>query len=297
MKIPAKYKGLICSLIASLSFSAMSAMVHLAGDLPSMQKALFRNLPALAFTFFFMLQNHIPFRVEPRNRASLLGRCLSGTAGLLLNFYAIDHLLLADANMLNKLSPFFAIVFSVFLLKEHLKPAQVIGVLSAFIGALFIIHPSGSNMALLPSLLGAVSGVLAGLAYTFVRKLGLLNENGIRIVFYFSLTSVLVTTPYFLIAGSPMSPRQFLILFGAGLGGALGQLFITRAYFYAPARELSVYDYMQVLFAALWGWMLFDQVPDFWSLLGYVIIVGAAVVMFRYNNRTDSLHSGEQIST
>lgn len=275
----------------------MTALVHLAGDLPSTQKALFRNLPALIFTFFLMLRRHISFRVEPGNRVSMLGRCLSGTAGLLLNFYAIDRLVLADANMLNKLSPFFAVLFSVFLLRERLKPVQGLGVLTAFVGALFIIRPTGSGLAFLPSLAGAVSGVSAGLAYTFVRKLGKLGENGIRIVFYFSLVSTLITAPFLLFVRCGMSLHQLMILLGAGLGGTFGQLFITRAYFYAPARELSVYDYMQVLFATLWGWLLFDQVPDAWSLLGYTIIVGAAVAMFLYNNRPDSLPPQEQIST
>ena len=291
MKIPTKYKGLLCSLGASLSFAFMSAMVHLSGDLPSMQKALFRNLPALIVTFIFMQARHVSFRVEPRNRASMAGRCLSGTVGLLLNFYAIDHLVLADANMLNKLSPFFAILFSAILLQERLDAAQIVGVVSAFLGALFIIRPSGAGAALLPSVLGAISGMGAGLAYTFVRKLGKSGERDVRVVFYFSLVSTVITLPYFLVAGKAMSGRQFLVLMGAGLGGAMGQMFITRAYFYAPARELSVYDYIQVLFAAIFGRILFGQIPDLLSFLGYAVIIGTAIVMFRYNHRSDPLSS------
>lgn len=263
----------------------MTALVHLSGDLPSVQKALFRNLPTLIVTAAIMLRRGISFRVAPVNHLSLLGRCAAGTAALILNFYAIDRLALADANMLNKLSPFFAVLFSFFLLKETLKPAQLIGIATAFGGALLIIRPTGDNLTLLPAVCGVFSGMGAGLAYTCIRKMGQHGENGIRIVFYFSLFSSAVTAPYFFLRGNSMSPHQLLCLLGAGLCGAGGQFAITGSYFYAPARELSVYEYVQVLFAAVWGYFLFGQVPDLLSVLGYTVIIGAAVVMFLYNNQ------------
>ena len=286
MKLPAKYKGLLFSVLASLCFSGMSAFVRLSGDLPLMQKALFRNLPALAIASYIMFKNKIPLRVEPVNRWSMLGRCAAGTTGLLLNFYAIDHLVLADANMLNKLSPFFSILFSVFLLREKLKPAQAVGVSAAFCGALLIIKPSGGSMDFWPAVGGVLGGMGAGLAYTFVRKMGYHQENKNRIVFYFSLFSCLVTLPFFIGTHHSVTLRQVLLLLCAGLCGAGGQFSITRAYFYAPARELSVYEYLQVLFAAVWGFFLFNQIPDVLSFLGYAIIIGSAVIMFFYNNHT-----------
>ena len=82
-----------------------------------------------------------------------------------------------------------------------------------------------------------------------------------------------------------MTLRQFLILMAAGLFAAGGQFFITRAYFFAPARELSVYEYAQVLFAAAWGYALFRQTPHPLSVVGYAVIIGAGVVIFLYSNR------------
>jgi drug/metabolite transporter (DMT)-like permease len=207
-----------------------------------------------------------------------------------MNFYAIDHLVLADANMLNKLSPFFAILFSFFILREKLRAPQILGVLTAFSGALLIIRPTGSNLTLFPAACGALGGLGAGLAYTFVRKMGQNGENGTRIVFWFSLFSCVVTLPYFVTAGVPMTHQQFLILLCAGLCGAGGQFSITKAYYYAPARELSVYEYVQVLFAAVWGRLLFHQTPDLLSFAGYAVIIGTAVVMFLYNNHFGPFH-------
>ena len=74
-----------------------------------------------------------------------------------------------------------------------------------------------------------------------------------------------------------MSLKQLLFLLGAGLAATGGQLSITAAYTYAPAKEISVYDYTQVIFAALWGFLFFGQIPDVLSVIGYVIIIGAAV--------------------
>lgn len=279
-----KYKGLCCALLAAVCFSGMTAFIHLSGDLPTMQKAFFRNFPALIFTSVLMLKRHTPFLPEPVNRAPMAGRVLAGTAGLIMNFYAIDHMVLADANMLNKLSPFFAILFSYFLLKEKIKPAQAAGVTAAFCGALLIIRPSGGSSAI-PAICGVLGGLGAGLAYTCVRKMGEHGEDRTRIVFFFSLFSCTVSLPFVLFAGAPMALWQFLALLGAGLCGAGAQFAITAAYFYAPARELSVYEYTQVLFAAVWGRLLFGQVPDLLSFLGYAVIIGAALMMFLYNNR------------
>ena len=113
-----KTKGILYIITAAFGFSMMSVFVHLAGDLPSMQKAFFRNIIALIFVFTIMVKNHISIIPKKGNMPYILARSAFGTIGLLCNFYAIDRLVLADANMLNKLSPFFAIIFSVFLLKE-----------------------------------------------------------------------------------------------------------------------------------------------------------------------------------
>ena len=196
--------------------------------------------------------------------------------GLICNFYAIDRLNISDANMLNKLSPFFAILMSIFILKEKASKKEWLIVAVAFVGALFVIKP-GFNMALGPALMGTLGGFGAGVAYTFVRKRG---KNGVRgpiIVMFFSTFSTLVCLPFFLMSYQPMTWKQLLFLLGAGMAATGGQLSITAAYTYAPAKEISVYDYTQVIFAAIWGFCFFGQVPDVISIVGYVIIIGAAV--------------------
>ena len=163
-------KGIVCIIFAALSFALMGNFVHLAGNVPSMQKAFFRNAVAFVCSLVIMLWKHEPFHPpKPSHWGYLFARACFGTLGLLCNFYAVDRLNLSDASMLNKMSPFFAIIMSYFLLKERLTLFQGVSVAVAFLGSLLIIKPNPSNMALVPSLIGLLGGFGAGVAYSFVR--------------------------------------------------------------------------------------------------------------------------------
>ena len=207
-------------------------------------------------------------------------RSVFGTMGILCNFYAVDHLVVSDASMLNKLSPFFVIIFSSLFLKEKANRVQKISVVIAFIGALFVIRPSVDIFQNVNSLVGVLGGLGAGIAYTCVRQLGKQGVKGARVVFFFSAFSCLVLVPFLILDYHPMSLKQILFLLGAGLMAAGGQFTITAAYNFAPAREISVFDYTQVVFAALLGFFVLGQVPDLYSVIGYVIIIGVAVWSF-----------------
>lgn len=285
LKIPPKAQGICYIIMAAFGFSCMSLFVKLAGQLPPFQKAFFRNFIALVFMFAVLLRQKVGFRPNKGSVPGLIGRSFFGTVGLICNFYAIGQLNLSDANMLNKLSPFFSILFSALLLKEKPNLVQIGGVLAAFLGSVFIIKPGFQNAALLPALAGVVGGMGAGIAYTFVRALGQKGEDSRRIVFYFSAFSCLLCLPFFILQFQAMSLWQTASLLLAGLFACIGQLGITKAYLCAPAKEISVYDYTQVIFAAVLGFFAFGELPDAFSVAGYLLICGAGVFMFFYNNK------------
>ena len=213
---------------------------------------------------------------------SLLARSIAGGLGMICNFWAIDHIALADANILNKLSPFFAIIASIFILKEIPNRLEIFTVVIAFCGALFIVKPT-AGLASLPALVGLLGGLGAGIAYTFVRKLGNQGERGPVIVAFFSVFTCLMVFPFMMMDFQPLSTRQLLCLLGAGSAAAVGQFTVTAAYKFAPAKEISVFDYSQLLFASIWGLLFFGEIPDGWSVIGYVIIIGMAIVKWYYN--------------
>lgn len=276
-------KGMVMIILSAFFFACMNVSVRLAGDLPSVQKSFFRNLVAAVFAAIILTRKHMVPRVQKQYWGPLFLRCAFGTLGILCNFYAIDHLLVADASILNKLSPFFAIIFSFLLLKEKITPTQGACVFLAFIGCLFVVKPGFQNAALVPALIGVCGGLGAGVAYTMVRVLGTHGVKGPIIVFYFSVFSCLFVLPYLIFDYTPMTGRQLVTLMMAGLFAAGGQFTITAAYTYAPAGKISIFDYSQIIFATLLGFFLFGEIPDIYSFVGYGLIIFASLGMFIYN--------------
>ena len=278
--------GILCILCAAFCFSLMSVFIRLAGDLPTMQKIFFRNLVAAVAAFLMLAREGNGYRIRRDCLGGHAARCITGFIGMIANFWAIDHIGIADANMLNKLSPFFAILMSMLVLREYPKRVDILSVVVAFIGAVFVVRP-GAGLASLPALVGVLGGLGAGTAYTFVRQMTQKGERGTEIVMVFSLFTCVMSVPFFLISYQPMTAMQWVYLLLAGCAAAGGQLSITAAYRHAPAKEISVFDYSQIVYAALWGFFLFGEIPDAMSIIGYVIIIGAAVFRCLYNLRAD----------
>ena len=276
-------KGIVCIILAALGFSLMTFFVRLSGNVPTMEKAFFRNAFAAVVSFILLKREGEKFHVKRENRSDLFFRCLFGTSGLIANFYAIDKIGIADANMLNKLSPFFAIVLSIPILKERPKKIDILTTLVAFLGAVLIVRPGSGISNTIPALIGLYGGFGAGFAYVFVRKLGGKGEKTPIIVLCFSLFSCLVCIPFIIPIFVLPTFKQLFLLILAGLAATLGQFGITSAYKFAPAREISVFDYTQVVFAALLGILFLHEIPVPLSIAGYAIIIGVAVFRWRYN--------------
>ena len=190
-------------IISAFCFALMNLFVRMSGDLPAIEKTFFRNFVALIIASFIMLKEHIPMEVTKATLPGLLIRAGAGTLGMWCNFYALGKLDLADASILNKLSPFFVLLFSILILKEKLFPFQAFCVFMAFVGTLFILKPGFLSMAAggnrLSAVIGALGGMGAGLAYTYVRKLGSMGVHGSFIVFFFSAFSILSFSPLYIL--------------------------------------------------------------------------------------------------
>ena len=279
-------KAVLYIICSAFFFALMNMFVRLSGDLPAIQKSFFRNFVAFFFALVMLLRSGEGFSFDGKNLPIFFGRALFGTLGILCNFYSVDHLVLADASILNKLSPFFAIIASYFLLREKVTPIQASAVTIAFLGAVLIVKPGFAiSGAFFPSLVAVGGGLFAGIAYSMVRMLGMRGERGPFIVLFFSAFSCIVTLPFLIFDFHPMSAYQILMLLLAGLTAAGGQFTITAAYTHAPAREVSVFDYTQIVFAAALGFIFFGQIPDILSIIGYCVIAGVAVWMFLYDKR------------
>ena len=277
-------QAVIYIVISAFCFSVMSFFVRLSGDMPVLQKVFFRNLVAAALAFPVFMRERGSLPGGPVVRKDLLCRVVFGTIGIFCNFFAIDHMNLSDSNMLLKLSPFFAIIASVFILKEIPKKTDWLVLLVVFMGALLIMKPSMSA-EFGYALVAVTAAASAGTAYTFVRKLGKDGVKGSAVVLAFSLFSCLVSLPFCIYNHFRMTWQQLALLVLAGICAAGGQFAITAAYQKAEAKNISVFEYTQILFAALLGFLFLDQVPDGLSIAGYIIIIGGSLMKQRLNRK------------
>lgn len=277
-------KGILSIIASAFFFALMALFIKLAGDIPTLQKCFFRNFFAMILAFVALIKAEESFKPGKGNVKYLVARSVAGGLGMICNFYAVDHCKsIADSSILNKLSPFFAIVFSAIILKEVANKYEWLAVIVAFIGTVFVVKP-GAGLSSFPALIGAIGGMLAGLAYTFVRKLGMRKEKGMIIVAFFSVFTTVSLLPFVIINYTPMTINQWIFLCLTGISAALGQVFITKAYSFAPARKISVYDFSIVIFSAILGFAFIGQVPDYLSVVGYVIIIGTAVWQWYKNS-------------
>lgn len=273
-------------ILSAFFFACMNMFVKLSGEeLPVFQKVFFRNAMAAIIAFIVLMKNKAPMRPTVKGSLPfLIMRTLFGLAGVVCNYYALETLVLSDASILNKMSPFFAVLFSFIFIKERPRLYQWLILAGALFGALFVIKPGFANAAFTPALVGFMGGVFAGAAYGCVRKLGLMGESNPFIVFFFSTVSTLLVTPVMIAGYVPMTAIQWVYLLSAGVSAALAQFSITAAYTFAPAKEISVYDFSQIIFASLMSLIVFDQVPDIYSVIGYIIIISMAILNYFLGN-------------
>lgn len=278
-----KTKGIIALIVASLGFALMSIFVKLAGDgISFQQKVVFRNSISMIISFVMVVKSSEPTGLKKKNIPLLILRSTLGTVGMLLFFFSIDRLeVTADAQALNKLSSFFLIAFSFLFLKERVKKSQIIAIVIAFMGALLIIKPS-FNQEMFPYVTSILAAMCAGGAYTILRALG----NHVKfyaMVLFFSSFSVIALLPWVIATYEPMTNIQIFYMVLVGITATLGQFGTTLAYKYAPAKDISIFNFSNLIFVSLIAIPVLGEVPDYISIIGYFVIFGASFYMFKYN--------------
>ncbi|MGL4763097.1 MAG: DMT family transporter [Sarcina sp.] len=277
-------KGILLILISSLGYAGMSFFIKLTGNnIPIIQKIFFRNLLTFFIAIYLVMKNHNSFFGHKATRKLLLFRGVIGTFGALANFYGVEHLLLPNAVILNQLGPFFIIILSFFFLKEKIGKFQIGALVVAFLGIIIIIGPSGDKnlTASFVEILGALS---IGIVFTCIRYLSD-KESPQTIVFWFSSISILVSLPFVLFDYHSMTLLQVIYLLLAGVCTVFGQFGATLAYKFAPGKDISIFSYSQVLFATLLSGIFFDALPSPINFIGYIVVIGAALISFIFSRR------------
>ena len=150
-------RGVLFIILSAFSFAVMGTLVRLSGDIPFIEKTFFRNFVSLIISSAILLRQIIhdgkdSVKIPQKAYKFLLLRVCAGTIGIFCNFYAIDHLILSDAAILNKMAPFFTLIFSFILLKERIKPVSLACISLAFAGAILVVKPGFNITQTLPAI-------------------------------------------------------------------------------------------------------------------------------------------------
>jgi len=273
-----KNKGIIMILLSSLFFAMMATTVKYAADYSLAEKVFFRNFVGLIVMAIMMVRHKVSFK--PNHLPLLTVRSLLGLTGVYLYFIAIGNLDLSIAVTLNKTSPFFVMIFASLFLKEHFTKHKLISLFIAILGVLIIMRPSGDFNPLY-GLIGLGSAIAAGGAYTAVRKLKD-HDHPLVIIFYFCLYSVIISGPIAFSKGLHIGSATDLgILTLIGIFAVIAQTFMTFAYRHAPASELAIYTYMNIVFSSIIGVILYKEHIGFINFTGIALIIFAGYINYR----------------
>ncbi len=269
-------------LVAAFMFAGMGVLVKLgAENFSSVELVFYRSLFGVVVTYFVV--HYYRYTLLTPHWRVHCWRGLFGLGGMLLFFYCITQLPLATAVSLNYSWPLFLALFSTVILKEHLHWPLVGAIAIGFIGVLLLLRPTLDDEHWVAGLTGLASGFFAAVAYLNVRQLGNLGESEWRVVFYFTLISTLTTGIWLLLtAFSPITSENIMLLLGLGVTATLAQLAMTRAYRTGKTLVVSSLGYSTVLFAGLWGILLWNE--DYpliaWLGMGLIVLGGSLSGIF-----------------
>jgi drug/metabolite transporter (DMT)-like permease len=270
---------------AAFFFSVMSLLVKAAGQrLPVQEVVLARSSVGAALCWYSLRRRGVPLWGE--RRRLLLLRGLLGYAALSCFFYALVHLPLAEATVIQYTNPVFTALFAALFLAEHMRGRDVFLVLVSLAGVVLMARPAflfgGLEEGLDPVAVGvALTGaVLSAAAYVIVRRLSR-TEDPVVIVFYFALLATAGSIP--LTALNPVLPSgwEWAMLAGIGVVTQIAQVFLTKGLREERAGRAMAVGYMQIVFAALWGMIFFAEVPGPWGGAGALVIILATAGLAR----------------
>jgi drug/metabolite transporter (DMT)-like permease len=277
-------KGLRYAVFGALSFSLMSACAKLAGEgLPSQEIVFFRAVVVTGLTYAALMARGVsPWGPK---RGLLLLRGILGYSALSCFLWSVIRLPLAEATVIHFTNPVWTALLAVFFLGEVLRGWEVILAAVALAGVVLVARPGFlfGDVSGLDSL--AVGAAMAGAllsagAYVAAKKLTRTHEP-LVIVFAFGFVSLVGSAPPTAAAFVMPNGLEWLILLGVGLGAQGGQVYVTKALQVEKAGRVMAVGYLQIVFAAGWGLLLFREVPDIWTALGAAIIIGSTFLMAR----------------
>lgn len=267
-------KAITYILIASLAFSVMNVLIKHVSRLPAFELVFFRSIGTLALVYILLRKNNIP--AFGSRRPILILRAIVGLTSLTLYFWALKTISVGTATSLRYMSPIFAAILAVFILKEKVKVVQWFLFLMAFLGVL-LIKGFSLDVTMIGLMAILTSSFLVGLVFVLIRKIGT-SDHYLVIIFYFMFASFVVSgliTPFVWVKPIGM---EWVYLISSGIAGFIGQLGMTKALQMEETSSIVPFKYSEIIFTLIAGWFLFGEQQNLFSLLGIACILMAVIL-------------------
>ena len=266
-------------IMSSICFALMAAIVKYLGNFQLMEIVLFRNIPSMIIVPIILRKKNIP--LFGNNKFILSMRGIFGMIGMIGMFYTYTMMLLTDAVTIQKLTPFFVVIFSGIFLKEKTHFQQILIFLLAFFGGLLIVRP-GFRMDLFPAMIGLFAAISMAAAHVTLRYLRL-SDHYLVIINYFAYISGIASLTILLFQGNLIIPSlpDFLVLIFLGIVGLFSQITLTKAYQLAAASLITLYSYLEIVFSIIFSIFLFKEIPNILSISGASFIIISGYLNYR----------------
>lgn len=268
-------EGALWMIASGIVFSAQGAIVKLLGmRLDSFEIAFFRCVFGLLVVLPFVFRGGTALFLTGRPGLHVM-RALVGVSGMFCGMYALTRLPLADATAISFAKPLFAVVLAATFLGELVGWRRWTATAAGFVGVVVIVRPGSQTFELahVAALLGAF---LVADVIVLVKKLQGSEKNATIMAYFGIVTSIASLGPALLVWQTP-TWTELALLAGIGATASSGQWMALKAFRAAEASAVVPYDYLRLVFAILYGWLFFAEMPDGWTLAGSAILIGATL--------------------
>jgi drug/metabolite transporter (DMT)-like permease len=269
--------GILCRIGMGISFSTMGAMLKLASTqgLNAPELVFYRSLFSLPVVLLWVLKRENLAVLRPNNPLAHVWRSALGLTSMGLTFQALILLPLAEATAINFTAPIFATILSFFILREDVGTHRWAAVAVGFVGVLIVARPGGSAIPAIGVTIALIAAVSQAGVTTTLRQIQR-SENISAIVFWFAVAGIMVgglLIPFF---GRWHGAEALAFVMIGGIAGGSGQLFMTAS-LRAPISAVAPFDYLQIVGATIYGWLLFSDVPTMNMIAGAGLIAASGL--------------------
>lgn len=262
-------KAIQFMIISALGFAFLNTIVKYLGHFNVYQIVLFRSVGTLFFTIPFLAKQKIS--MYGNQKLLLFVRSIFGVTSMSLFFISMQYLPMGSAVSLRYISPIFAAIFALFLLKEKIKPMQWLFFLIAFLGVL-VLKGFDTQIGTTGLMYALLSSFFSGLVFIVIRKIGT-KDHPVVVVNYFMIIAVVIGGTLCIPHWKTPVGFEWLLLLSLGFFGYLGQLYMTKAFQLSETNKAAPLKYIEVILTMLIGLTWFHESYTMWSVLGILLIV------------------------